>query len=535
MRDNTLLKGAMWGTFAIFLSKLLGFIYIIPFNKFLEVDQQIVFTSSYRIYAYVLLIATAGIPFATANMIAKYNSHKNYLVSFKLLKSNVLLMLAIGLVAATGLFLLAQPLANIIITQNSNPQIIKNVSVGIRLISLALIFVPVISVFRGFFQGYKEIKISSLSQIVEQFINSSFILSALLLAGAGVINNLTAVYFAILCASLASIASFIFLAFQYKKLDSVFNEYYLEGESSNSNENIPTKVLYKELFLISIPYIGVVLLAQSNDMIDLLYTISGLVNNGFSIEQAKEFSTIYGLSINKLLTIPVTISAGLSVALIPHLSEAYAQRNKVKIKELISSVFEGTAVILIPVSLLLMATSYEVLYLVTAGRNAEYGSYIFNYFALYSIINTFSTIVNNTMLSLDQRRRALVFISAATIFKLSATFFLISWLGILGLALSSILTAFISVVPSMIVLKRIFKVNYEKFFKSVLYSFGASAIMYIIVFTIAKYIVVDTYFMMFLKTALLYSVGILVYGFIAIKLNLIPYHIRKRLFKRFMK
>ena len=95
MRDNTLLKGAMWGTLAVFLSKLLGFIYIIPFNKFLEVDQQIVFTSSYRIYAYVLLIATAGIPFATANMIAKYNSHKNYLVSFKLLKSNIILMLII--------------------------------------------------------------------------------------------------------------------------------------------------------------------------------------------------------------------------------------------------------------------------------------------------------------------------------------------------------------------------------------------------------------------------------------------------------
>lgn len=535
MRDNTLLKGAMWGTLAVFLSKLLGFIYIIPFNKFLEVDQQIVFTSSYRIYAYVLLIATAGIPFATANMIAKYNSHKNYLVSFKLLKSNIILMLIIGIICATGLFLLAQPLTNIIITENSNPQVLANVTTGIRIIALALIFVPVVSVIRGFFQGYKEIKISSISQVVEQFINSTLILSALLLAGAGIIDNLNAVYFSILCASIASVASFIYLVYQYKKLKEVFHEYYLEGEANNSNQDVPTKSLYKELALISLPYIGVILLAQSNDLIDLLYTIGGLVENGFSIEQAKEFSIIYGLSVNKLLTIPMTISAGLSVALIPHLSEAYAQRNKVKIQDLISSVFEGTAVILIPISLLMMATSYEILYLISAGKNAEYGSYIFNYFAIYSIINTFSIIVDNTMLSLNQRRRALVFISVATIFKLLATFYLISWLGILGLALSSILTAFISLIPSMIVLKRVFIVNYSKFFKSVLYSSAASIVMYLIVYTLAKYIVVDTYILMFLKTALLYTIGILVYGFIAIKLNLIPYHIRKKIFGRFMK
>ncbi len=535
MSNNTLLKGAMWGTFAVFLSKILGFIYIIPFNKFLEVDQQIVFTSSYRIYAYVLLIATAGIPFATANMIAKYNSHKNYLVSFKLLRSNIILMFIIGLICATGLVLLSQPLAHIIITTESNPEVIANVATGIKLIALALIFVPIISVIRGFFQGYKEIKISSVSQVVEQFINSTFILAALLLAGAGLLNNLIAVYFAILCATLGSVASLVYLVVQYKKMNSIFKTYYLEGEKTNSNQDIPLSKLYKELVMISFPYIGVILLAQSNDLIDLLYTIRGLVANGFSIEAAKEFSTIYGLSVNKLLTIPMTISTGLSVALIPHLSEAYAQRNRVRIQELISSVFEGTAVILIPISLLMMATSYEILYLISAGRNAEYGSYIFNYFAIYSIINTFTIIVDNAMLSLAQRKRALIFISIATIFKLTSTFFLISWLGIFGLALSSILTCLISLVPAMIVLKRVFKISYAKFFRTIFYSLAASAIMYLTVYYLAQLIVVDTFVGMILKTALLYIIGIAIYGIIALKLNLIPYHIRKRLFGRFIK
>lgn len=535
MASNTLLKGAMWGTLAVFISKILGFIYIIPFNKFLEVDQQIVFTSSYRIYAYVLLIATAGIPFATANMIAKYNSHKNYSVSFKLLRSNVILMLVIGIICATGLIFLAPFLAKIIITTGANAEVLKNVEIGIRIIALALIFVPIISVIRGFFQGYKEIKISSISQVIEQFINSTFILAALILAGAGMIDNLIAVYFAILCATLGSIASLIYLIYQYKKMKAIFNMYYLEGEKSQSNQDIPISKLYKELLLIAFPYIGVILLAQSNDLIDLMYTIRGLVANGFSIEAAKEFSTIYGLSVNKLLTIPMTISTGLSVALIPHLSEAYAQKNRIKIQDLVSSVFEGTAVVLIPISLLMMATSYEILYLISAGRNAEYGSYIFNYFAIYSIINTFTIIVDNTMLSLNQRKRALLFISVATVFKLTATFFLISWLGILGLALSSIITCLVSLVPALIVLKRVFVLKYDKFFKTIFYSLAASSIMYLVVYYLSQLIVVDTFMLMILKTSFLYLIGIAIYGFIALKLNLIPNHIKRRVFGRFIK
>ncbi len=177
MSKNSLLKGALWGTIAVFLSKVLGFIYLIPFNRFLEVEQQIVFTSAYRIYAYVLLIATAGIPFATASMIAKYNSFKNYEVSFKLLRSNVFLMFGIGLFCMAGLMLLSRPLAHIIVTTGTSEQIIANVATGIKIISLALVFVPTISVIRGFFQGYKEIQISSMSQLVEQFINSLFILA----------------------------------------------------------------------------------------------------------------------------------------------------------------------------------------------------------------------------------------------------------------------------------------------------------------------------------------------------------------------
>ena len=528
MSQNSLAKGAMWGTLAVFLSKVLGFIYLIPFNRFLQVNEQIVFTSAYRIYAYVLLLATAGIPFATASMIAKYNAKHNYLVSFKLLKSNIVMMLSIGAICAIVLGLFAPMFARAIITQNATAEVIGNVTISIRIIASALIFVPMVSVIRGFFQGYKEIQVSSLSQLVEQFINSMFIFSALLLAGSGVIPNLNAVFFAVLCATLGSIASLLYLFFKYKHMKSMFDEYYHQGQQLGTNVDIPTKDLYKELFHISVPFILVVLLAQSNDLIDLFFTIRGLLANGFTLEAAKEFSTIYGLSVIKLLTIPMTISTGLSVALVPHLSEAYALRDGKKIQHLIMQIITGTIVVLIPIVVLMLAADYETFYVISGGRNAAFGSHIFRYFAIYSIINTFSVIIDNMMLSLSQRSRALVFIAFATVFKLVSTYFLISYLGILGLALSSIIASLLTIIPNMFVLKNLFKLNYKPFFHNLFFTIGASSIMFIIIHFLADVFTFDSYILTFIETGFLYLIGISIYIFIALKLKLIPLEIEQR-------
>jgi polysaccharide transporter, PST family len=532
MEKNTLLHGALWGTLAVFLSKVLGFIYIVPLYAYVESSDRFVFSTTYRIYAYIILIATAGVPFATAFMISKYNAVKNYAVSFKLLRSNVFLMLFIGLVCSLLLMASAQPLAEAIASKQVDPKIIQETVIGIRIISLALIFVPIVSVVRGFFQGYKEIQISATSQLVEQFINSTFIIAALILAGSGVIASIDAIYFAILCATIASIASLIYLVRKYMQLKPVFDRYYQEGEKLHTNKDISNKKLLIELFTISVPYIVVVLLAQSNDFIDLLYTNRGLIAHGYTSNQAVEFSDIFGAGVNKLLTIPMTISLGLSVALVPYLSEAYATNDYAKIKNLVTKILTGTMVVLIPIVLLMMAMSYETFYVISAGNNAVYGGQIFMYFGIYSIINTFTIIVQNMMLSLAQRKRALLFIILSTVFKLATTYFFIATLGVIGLALSGIIACLVTDIPCMIVLRNVFGVKYTKFFKQTLISSAISILMFIVVRLLSNLFNFDTYPLVFIETVVLYLVGIVFYLSLALKLKLIPTEIKNSFMAR---
>lgn len=536
MSKKSLLRGAMWGTIAVFLSKVLGFIYLVPFNKILvPATEQIIFTSAYRIYAYVLLIATAGIPFATAHIIAKYNAHKNYIVSFKILRINTIIMFFIGLVCTILLFIFADLFANIIVTNSSDKNIISNVATGIRLVSTALIFVPILSVTRGFFQGYKEIKISSMSQLLEQLINSGFILAALLLAGIGFIDNILAVYFACFCATLASLGSLVYLVYYFIKLDKMFNSYIREGNKYKTNKNISSSILIKEILMISIPYISVILLAQSNDLIDLFYTVRGLVANKFSLESAKDFAALYGANINKLLTIPLTISMGLSVALVPHLSESLAIKDYKSLQSLITKILQGTLVVLIPVVVLMMALRYEIFFVISGGSDLKLGPSVFNYFAIYAIINTFTIIIDNMMLTLNQRKRALVFIASATLFKLLSTFLLIQYLGIFGLALSSIIACLISTIPSMIVLKNTFKLKYHNLFRTAIIASVLSFMMYVVIEFIAHSIQASTYLTIFIELICLGIMGTIIYILLALRLNIIPTEIKNRFLARFLK
>ena len=71
-----MLRGTAWLTASNFISRLLGAIYIIPWYIWMgsyAATANGLFTMGYNIYAWFLLVSTAGIPVAVAKQVAKYN------------------------------------------------------------------------------------------------------------------------------------------------------------------------------------------------------------------------------------------------------------------------------------------------------------------------------------------------------------------------------------------------------------------------------------------------------------------------------
>ena len=171
-----LVIGTFWLSFANMFSKILGIIYIIPWLAMMGSQQegleaQSLYNVAYVPYALFLTLGTAGFPSAIAKQVAEYNGKNNFRTSLNVLKVSGLLMTATGIVSAVLMYLLAPLLAQISPVSNTEDAIMC-----IRSLCPSLALIPVLSVFRGFFQGNNELKPFSLSQILEQFGRVVFIL-----------------------------------------------------------------------------------------------------------------------------------------------------------------------------------------------------------------------------------------------------------------------------------------------------------------------------------------------------------------------
>jgi len=163
-----MLRGTAWLTASNFISRLLGAIYIIPWYIWMgtyAAKANGLFTMGYNIYAWFLLISTAGIPVAVAKQVAKYNTMREEEHSFALIRSFLSFMTGLGLVFALVLYLFSPWLADL-------SGVGKDLIPIMQSLAWAVLIFPSMSVIRGFFQGMNNLKPYAMSQIAEQVIRS---------------------------------------------------------------------------------------------------------------------------------------------------------------------------------------------------------------------------------------------------------------------------------------------------------------------------------------------------------------------------
>ena len=96
---STLLKGTAILTLGLFLSKVLGVIYIIPFYGMVGEENIVLYQYAYIPYNLMLAVAISGAPLAFSKYVAKYNSLGDYETGRRLLKSGLLTMMVTGFAA----------------------------------------------------------------------------------------------------------------------------------------------------------------------------------------------------------------------------------------------------------------------------------------------------------------------------------------------------------------------------------------------------------------------------------------------------
>lgn len=174
------MKGAFVLTAAAFVTKVLGAVYRIPLYPVLGDQGFGLFQMAYPIYGMVLVLSTSGINVAISKLVAERMAGGDRRGAAEAFKSSLVLLAISGLVFSSVLFLSAGWVATEV-TRDPRAKL------SIAAISPAVLFVSVMSAYRGLFQGLQQMGPTAVSQIIEQSVRViTMLLLAVLLVPKGV-------------------------------------------------------------------------------------------------------------------------------------------------------------------------------------------------------------------------------------------------------------------------------------------------------------------------------------------------------------
>lgn len=360
-KSNSLVQGTMILTVGLFLSKVLGLIYIAPFYAIVGSENIGLYQYAYVPYNIMLTIAISGMPIAVSKFVSKYNSLGDYEASRRLLKSGTLVMLVTGFVSFLIMFLMAEPFANIVIEDKEQQFTVDDVASVIRWVSFALIIVPVMSLFRGYFQGHQYMMPTSVSQLIEQIARIVFLLGGAYFA-VDILgrSEKTGVNIAVFAAFIGAIAGILVLYYYWRKYKPEFNS--LVAGSSSTNY-LSYKDIYREILFSTMPYIFVGMANSLYQLVDLTTFNKAMAEIGNAAITDKELSYL-NLLTHKLVMIPVMLATGFSMALIPHITKHYTKGEQTQLNRSLDQTFQLLLFLTVPaiIGLTVLSTEFYTLF-----------------------------------------------------------------------------------------------------------------------------------------------------------------------------
>lgn len=445
-RRQSIIAGGLISSAGIFVSKMIGLVYVIPFSAILDGSSNLSYYGvSYQIYSYILNVCTAGFPFAIATLIAKYSSRGDYKTSLLIKKISTSLMMVFGFVSMICLMLFAQPLAGFLnLDGDADTGVMRNVLI---VISIALFFVPILSSIRGFYQGLKEMEIYALSQVVEQITRVIFLLTA---SGIAVYifnaDTIWGVYYGVLAASVSAVLAIFQIRFYDRKRMKDIKKLADEQTVASNDDK---KSIITELMLIAFPYLLVAIIGYSDSMINVMFLPKGLEAFGTSVADTQLIVGAVTVGVNKLMAIPMILAPGFSAAIIPYITTAKANGNLKQIRKNMQECLDSVLYIAIPISFCLFAFAKPIYYILFDPGSAaelELTTSVLKWYSIEAFLSTIAPIFTALMMAVGLRKKNIQNQTISLIVKLFSTYILIKWMGIAGAVLSSFLSMGIFVV-----------------------------------------------------------------------------------------
>lgn len=460
-KKSIILSGLI-GTGGLFVAKFLGLFYSIPLSQILGSDAYMnYYGTAYRFYSYILNVFTAGFPFAIATLVARYSVNEENQTLVLIKKISLTVLTITGFAGMLLLLGFSNLLANLVASGSDVP-IMRNV---LRILSLAIFLVPILSGFRGFYQGRKEMKEYAFSQAFEQLFRVAFLLTiSYLVVFVFHQERKYALYIAVLSTSVAAIAGLLqIMVFDQKKK----HEFDYVSDNSVDIKALKDR-LFKEFIALAIPYLLVAIMGYSDDIFNSVLLPFGLKTYGYSSQQSNVILSAFNYVGTKLTAIPMILAPGFTSALIPHISAALEEQNQEKVANNVKDCLNIILYIGIPVSFCIFLYARSLYYILFYTDDLATSVRVIQWIALEGFFGTLAPVVTNIMMSLQLRKEVLKRLVICSIIKGILMVPCIRLFGFPGAIISSMCGYLYLVLANIQQIKKAYQIEFHSIFMNLI-------------------------------------------------------------------
>lgn len=435
---NSFMKNVAILIFSQLLIKVLGLIYKLVITNVPGFGDTGLgyYSAGYQIYALLLTLSSIGIPSVISKLVSERiaigdtkGAQRIFSIAFKFFTT-------LGFVLSFALFFGADFIATNILN-------VPDVAHVMKVLSPAIVFVAMSAVYRGYFSGQQNMKPTSVSQTLEQFLNCllsiTFVYACVgkdtyIMAAAGNLSTTCAI-----------VITFVYLLMYYKH-----NRLNTKGSMPSPERGKSNKELLKTILGISIPITVSSLISVISGVIDTA-TVSNCIQIAYeapdmtkeALEALAMESTGILSKVDTLVSFPLAINLAFSTALVPAVSEALAIKDKKTASRRLSFSFFASLIIILPCSLGFIALADPILKMLYP--TASNGAGVFMIASVSMILTALSQTMTGGLYGVNQSKIPAIAAGLGAAIKFILNMILIRNpnIGIYGASISSFVYAII--------------------------------------------------------------------------------------------
>ncbi|MCI1964574.1 MAG: polysaccharide biosynthesis protein [Oscillospiraceae bacterium] len=430
-RRQSFLHGALILMVAYAIEKLIGAFFKIPLTWILTPTGNGYFSNAYSLYAPLYSLATAGFPIAISRLVSENSVRGRFRDVRQIHRASIRIFLTLGILSFSIMFFGAKPYANYVLS--GSPQ---NALPAIYALAPAVFFTSMMSIYRGYYEGLRNMYPTAISEVIESLCRLIFGLSSAALIiwkGMQEYEALGTVFGmpvksveyaklatlpyasagAVFGVTLGGMTGFLFLMFYHRHSgDGISRQMLLE-----SPRPLPMKVTSAKLIRTAVPVALGSLAVNLSTLVDstflqirikdimdsspqiLLTMYQGIIPQS-DIQLNLVPSFLFGCFSNATVFFMLVpgITQALGVSALPSVTAAWTKGDPKRIKHSIESVLRVVALMAIPSGLGLSMLSTPISKLVLRAGNApEITGKILAILGLAAIFASISTPINSML------------------------------------------------------------------------------------------------------------------------------------------